>query len=74
MSEFLRMSGYAVYVWPAFGFTILVLGGLWLLSLRRMRAKEAELEELRGRMRAQRPARQPAVIRPRRETTPPPDA
>lgn len=74
MSEFLRMSGYAAYVWPAFGFTILVLGGLWLLSLRRMRAKEAELEELRGRLRAQRPAGQPAVIRPRRETTPRPEA
>ncbi|WP_159712502.1 heme exporter protein CcmD, partial [Geminicoccus flavidas] len=38
MAEFLAMGGYAAYVWPAFGFTILVLAGLWVLSLRQMRA------------------------------------
>jgi heme exporter protein D len=66
MAEFLAMGGYAAYVWPAFGFTILVLGGLWLLSLRQMRAKEAELEALRSQMRGRRPARPAEVIRPRR--------
>jgi heme exporter protein D len=67
VAEFFAMSGYAAYVWPAFGFTILVLGGLWLLSLRRMRAKEAELEALRQEMRTRRPARPAPVIRPHRE-------
>ncbi|HWL69058.1 MAG TPA: heme exporter protein CcmD [Geminicoccus sp.] len=66
MAEFLAMGGYAAYVWPAFGFTILVLAGLWILSLRQMRAKEAELEALRSQMRARRPARRQEVIRPRR--------
>lgn len=28
---FLRMGGYAAFVWPAFGFTLCVLGlNLWL--------------------------------------------
>jgi heme exporter protein D len=66
VAEFLAMGGYAAYVWPAFGFTILVLAGLWLLSLRQMRAKEAELEALRSQMRRHRPARRQEVIRPRR--------
>lgn len=70
MAEFFAMSGYAAYVWPAFGFAILVLGGLWLASLRRMRVKEAELEALRNRLRAQRPARPPSVLRPRRDPAP----
>jgi heme exporter protein D len=59
MAEFFAMSGYAAYVWPAFGVTILVL--------RRMRAKEAELEALRQEMRTRRPARPAPVIRPHRE-------
>ena len=67
MAEFFAMSGYALYVWPAFGFTVLVLAGLWILSLRRMRAREAELEGLRAKLPGSRPARRPAVIRPRRE-------
>ena len=74
MGEFFAMGGYAAYVWPAFGFTILVLAGLWILSWRQMRAKEAEVEALRARLRAQRPARQPKVIRARRETPAAPDA
>ncbi|HEX2526274.1 MAG TPA: heme exporter protein CcmD [Geminicoccus sp.] len=70
MAEFFAMGGYAAYVWSAFGFTILVLAGLWLLSWRKMRRKEAEVEALRTRLRAQRPARQPGVIRARRDSTP----
>ena len=70
MAEFFAMGGYAAYVWSAFGFTILVLAGLWLLSWRKMRRKEAEVEALRTRLRAQRPARQPDVIRARRDGTP----
>lgn len=67
MAEFFAMGGYAAYVWSAFGFTILVLAGLWVLSWRQMRAKEAELEDLRARLRSQRPARPAAVIRARRD-------
>jgi len=46
MTEFLHMGGYAVYVWPAFGVSALVLGvNLWWpwrhhRQLRRMLAEE----------------------------------
>jgi heme exporter protein D len=73
MGEFFAMGGYAAYVWSAFGFTILVLAGLWILSWRRMRAKEAEVEALRARLRSQRPPRQPKVIRARRDAPSAPD-
>jgi len=38
MSEFLRMGGYAAYVWPSFGLAILVLA--WnVVAARRTHAK-----------------------------------
>jgi heme exporter protein D len=42
----LAMGGYAVYVWPAFGITLVVLLVLLWSSLRRLRANEATLAEL----------------------------
>ncbi|WGF88803.1 heme exporter protein CcmD [Marinivivus vitaminiproducens] len=53
MTTFWSMGGYAAYVWSAFGFTLLVLGGLVLASWRGAREREAELaavrREVRGR-------------------------
>jgi len=48
---FLAMGGYAVYVWPAFAVTTLVLGWLVVDSLRRLRRAEAGLAalDLQGR-------------------------
>ena len=43
---FLAMGGYAVYVWPAFAVTALVLGWLVVDSLRRLRRAEAGLAAL----------------------------
>jgi heme exporter protein D len=43
---FLAMGGYAVYVWPAFAVTTLVLGWLVVDSLRRLRRAEAGLAAL----------------------------
>ena len=43
---FLAMGGYAVYVWPAFAVTTLVLGWLVADSLRRLRRAEAGLAAL----------------------------
>ena len=50
---FLAMGGYAVYVWPAFAVTTLVLGWLVFDSLRRLRRAEAGLAalDLQGRRR-----------------------
>ena len=41
--EFLAMGGYGAFVWPAFGASALVLGWLWVSSLRRLRQLERAL-------------------------------
>ena len=69
MYEFLAMSGYAAYVWPAFGFTVVVLGGLWWLSWRQLRASERELERWKERARGMRAQARTTVIEARREKT-----
>jgi heme exporter protein D len=49
VQEFLAMGGYAAFVWPAWGLTVLVLGGLVWSSLRSMRAREKELAALEAK-------------------------
>ena len=44
MSDFFAMGGYAAYVWPAYGVAAAVLAGLWIASLRSLRAREAEID------------------------------
>ena len=46
---FLAMGGYAVYVWPAFAVTALVLAWLVLDSLLRLRRAEQGLAALDSR-------------------------
>ncbi len=41
--DFLAMGGYGAFVWPAYGASALVLGWLWVSSLRRLRWLEREL-------------------------------
>ncbi len=43
LREFFAMGGYGAFVWPAFGASALVLGWLWVSSLRRLRGLEREL-------------------------------
>ncbi len=43
LRDFLAMGGYAAYVWSAFGASALVLGWLWVSSLRRLRGLERDL-------------------------------
>lgn len=40
--EFFRMGGYAMYVWPAFGITGLVLGGIVVWSSRELKHVRTE--------------------------------
>jgi heme exporter protein D len=40
MSEFFEMGGYAAYVWPAYGLSILALTILALVSWREMKRAE----------------------------------
>ena len=46
MSEFLSMGGYAVFVWPAFLVSLIVLVGLTVVSLRTYREQKATLAAL----------------------------
>ncbi len=46
LGKFLEMGGYAAYVWPALGLTVLVLAGLLVLSVKSVRRREAELARL----------------------------
>ena len=51
---FLAMGGYAVFVWPAFAVTALVLAWLVLDSLQRLRRAEAGLAALESQGRRRR--------------------
>ncbi|MGC2414219.1 MAG: heme exporter protein CcmD, partial [Stellaceae bacterium] len=46
IESWLAMGGYAGFVWPAYGVTALVLGGLALYSWRRYRASLLALDLL----------------------------
>jgi len=48
-SEFLAMSGYAAYVWPAFGITAAVMIAMLWASRRALKSREAELDKLDSR-------------------------
>lgn len=54
LMTWLAMGGYAVFVWPAYAVTALVLGGLALVSWlrhRRSGAALARIEQQAGRQR-----------------------
>ncbi len=44
--SFFEMGGYAAYVWPAFGVGALVMIGLLIFSVHRLRLRETELKRL----------------------------
>lgn len=46
IGKFLEMGGYAAYVWPALGLTVVVLAGLLVASAKSARRREAELAQL----------------------------
>jgi heme exporter protein D len=48
LSSFLNMGGYAGFVWPSFGISVLVLVVLLVASLRSLNAREATLAQLQG--------------------------
>lgn len=45
MSEFFAMGGYAAYIWPSYGVAAVLLAGLWIASVRALKAREAELDK-----------------------------
>lgn len=46
LSEFWAMGGYAEFVWPAYGVSILALLAIAVLSFRKMKATERNLTRL----------------------------
>lgn len=62
--QFLAMGGYAAFVWPAFGVSLVAMVGLFWQSWRLARRREAELELMRAKLRGARarPAR-PLIAR-----------
>jgi heme exporter protein D len=46
LAQWLAMGGYAAFVWPAYGLTAAVLGGLTLFSWRRHRLSGEALARL----------------------------
>jgi len=50
ISGYLAMGGYAVFVWPAYGVALAVLGGLAWYSWRRYRASVDVLEKLQSEL------------------------
>ena len=54
VAAYLAMGGYAVFVWPAYGLTLAVLGSLALSSWRRYRRSLRLLEGLQQQFGARR--------------------
>jgi heme exporter protein D len=50
LGTYFAMGGYAVYVWPAYGVAVTVLGGLAVYCRRRYRQSERVLEQLQQRL------------------------
>ena len=48
LGSFFAMGGYYAFVWPAYGLAAVVLGGLLIVSLRSLRARQAEVDRLEG--------------------------
>jgi heme exporter protein D len=49
MNEFLAMGGYASYVWPSFGISLLVLVGAAAWTFARLARARRRLAEIEGR-------------------------
>jgi heme exporter protein D len=48
MNDYWAMGGYALYVWPAYGLSALVMLGLSISAWRSLRRKERDLAALQA--------------------------
>jgi heme exporter protein D len=60
VTAYFAMGGYGAFVWPAYGIAALAMIGVLFASLRAVRTREAELEQLQ-KMRPARPRRRAAA-------------
>jgi heme exporter protein D len=63
VTAFFQMGGYAAFVWPSLGLTVAIMGGLLIVTLRQLRARQRRLAELEaaGAQRRRRAAPAPAA-------------
>lgn len=63
IAAFFDMGGYAAFVWPSLGLTLLVMLGLLVQTLHQLRARQRRLAalEAEGAQRGRRRAAGPAV-------------
>lgn len=57
MDTFFSMGGYAAYVWPAIGLTLVVLIGFVITTLRRLRRTRRALSAVEAALSARRAGR-----------------
>jgi heme exporter protein D len=50
MNDYWAMGGYAVFVWPAYGLSALVMIGLAFSAWRTLRVRERDLARLRDQL------------------------
>ncbi len=48
MSEFFTMGGYAVFVWPSYALTAVVMAAVLIASIRGLKETQATFERLQG--------------------------
>jgi heme exporter protein D len=58
LSQTLALGGYGAYVWPAYGFAVVVLVGLFVAARRRLARAERDAERMRAALRAPEPRSQ----------------
>ncbi len=46
VTDFLAMGRYGAYVWSSYALAVLVMAGLWLSTVARLRKNEALLREI----------------------------
>lgn len=45
---YLDMGGYAAWIWPAYGLATLALVGILVMTLRTLKARQQEFDELKS--------------------------
>jgi heme exporter protein CcmD len=53
LATFLDMGGYARWVWSAYGISLFSIAAMLVLSLRSLKAREREFEQLRAQRRSE---------------------
>ena len=53
VTDFLAMGRYGAYVWPSYALALVVMAGLWLSTVARLRKNETLLKDIEHNQRRQ---------------------